>query len=181
MKIQRDDMLKKLVKMQYGRNEIDFKRGTFRAKGDIVEIYPADENETAIRIEFWDDEIEKISEINALTGKTIGVRNHVWIFPNSHYVTTTDKMERAIKTIEKEKEQRIEYFKSKGKLIEAQRIEERTNFDIEMMRETGFCQGIENYSRHISGREEGSAPYTLFDYFPKDFLLFIDEIGRAHV
>ena len=168
-------MLKKLVEMQYGRNEIDFKRGTFRAKGDIVEIYPADENETAIRIEFWDDEIEKISEINALTGKTIGVRNHVWIFPNSHYVTTTDKMERAIKTIEKEKEQRIEYFKSKGKLIEAQRIEERTNFDIEMMRETGFCQGIENYSRHISGREEGSAPYTLFDYFPKDFLLFIDE------
>ena len=175
MKVQRNDVLKKLIDMQYSRNELDFKRGTFRAKGDIVEIYPADEAETAIRVEFWDDEIEKISEINPLTGKTIGVREHVWIFPNSHYVTTPDKMERAIKTIEEELKERVQYFKDKGKLLEAQRIEERTNFDIEMMKETGFCQGIENYSRHISGREPGSAPYTLFDYFPKDFLLLIDE------
>ena len=175
MKVQRNEILKKLVDMQYSRNELDFKRGTFRAKGDIIEIYPADEAETAIRVEFWDDEIEKISEINPLTGKTIGIREHIWIFPNSHYVTTPDKMERAIKTIEEELKERIEYFKEKGKLLEAQRIEERTNFDIEMMKETGFCQGIENYSRHISGREPGSAPYTLFDYFPKDFLLLIDE------
>ena len=175
MKVQRNDVLKKLIDMQYSRNELDFKRGTFRAKGDIVEIYPADEAETAIRVEFWDDEIEKISEINPLTGKTIGIREHVWIFPNSHYVTTPDKMERAIKTIEEELKERVQYFKDKGKLLEAQRIEERTNFDIEMMKETGFCQGIENYSRHISGREPGSAPYTLFDYFPKDFLLLIDE------
>lgn len=173
MQIERNEMLKKLINMQYSRNELDFKRGTFRAKGDIVEIYPSDECESAVRVQFWGDEIEKISEINPLTGKTIGTRNHIMIFPNSHYVTTMDKMERAIETIEKEKEQQIQYFKENGKLIEAQRIEERTNFDIEMMRETGFCQGIENYSRHISGREPGSAPYTLFDYFPKDFLLKI--------
>lgn len=175
MKKERNEVLKKLVTMQYTRNELDFKRGTFRAKGDIVEIYPSDQNESAIRVEFWDDEIEKISEINPLTGKAIATRNHVMIFPNSHYVTTSDKMERAIKTIEAELEERIRYFKDNGKLIEAQRIEERTNFDIEMMKETGFCQGIENYSRHISGREEGSPPFTLFDYFPDDFLLLIDE------
>ena len=175
MKKSRDEILRKLISMQYVRNEIDFKRGVFRAKGDIVEIYPSDENEKAIRIEFWGDEIDKITEINPLTGKPIAVRNHVMIFPNSHYVTTSDKMERALVTIEEEMKERVEYFKSQGKLIEAQRIEERTNFDMEMMRETGFCQGIENYSRHISGREAGSPPYTLFDYFPKDFLLLIDE------
>ena len=175
MKKERNEILKKLVTMQYTRNELDFKRGTFRAKGDIVEIYPSDQNESAIRVEFWDDEIEKISEINPLTGKVIATRNHVMIFPNSHYVTTSDKMERAIKTIEEELKNRVKYFKDNGKLIEAQRIEERTNFDIEMMKETGFCQGIENYSRHISGREAGSPPFTLFDYFPKDFLLLIDE------
>ncbi len=175
MKKERNEILKKLVTMQYTRNELDFKRGTFRAKGDIVEIYPSDQNESAIRVEFWDDEIEKISEIDPLTGKVIATRNHVMIFPNSHYVTTSDKMERAIKTIEEELENRVKYFKDNGKLIEAQRIEERTNFDIEMMKETGFCQGIENYSRHISGREAGSPPFTLFDYFPKDFLLLIDE------
>ncbi len=171
----RDEVLKKLVTMQYTRNEIDFKRGTFRAKGDIVEIYPSDQNESAVRVEFWGDEIEKIQEINPLTGKAIAERKHIMIFPNSHYVTTKDKMERAIGTIEEELEERIKYFKDKGKLIEAQRIEERTNFDIEMMKETGFCQGIENYSRHISGREPGSPPFTLFDYLPKDFLLLIDE------
>ena len=171
----RDQILKKLINMQYSRNEIDFKRGTFRAKGDIVEIYPSDKSESAIRVEFWGDEIEKITEINPLTGKSIATREHVMIFPNSHYVTTKDKMETAISSIEKELEMRVSYFKENNKLIEAQRIEERTNFDIEMMRETGFCQGIENYSRHISGREAGSPPFTLFDYFPKDFLLLIDE------
>jgi len=175
MQVSRDKVLKKLVKMQYTRNEIDFKRGTFRAKGDIAEIYPSDTSESAIRVEFWGDEIEKISEINPLTGKAIGTRQHVMIFPNSHYVTSSEKMERAIQTIEQEMEERVEYFKSQNKLIEAQRIQERTNFDIEMMKETGFCQGIENYSRHISGREAGSPPFTLFDYFPDDFLLLIDE------
>lgn len=175
MKKDRDSILKKLINMQYTRNELDFKRGTFRAKGDIVEIYPSDRGESAIRVEFWGDEIEKISEINPLTGKTIGVRNHVMIFPNSHYATTKEKMERAVKTIEEELKERVEYFKSQGKLIEAQRIEERTNFDLEMMIETGFCQGIENYSRHISGRPAGSPPFTLFDYMPDDFLLLIDE------
>lgn len=171
----RNDILKRLIKMQYTRNEIDFKRGHFRAKGDVVEIYPSSTNESAIRIEFWGDEIEKISEINPLNGKTIGIRNHVVIFPNSHYVTTDAKKEHAIETIEQELEERIAYFKSKKKLIEAQRIEERTNFDMEMLKETGFCQGIENYSRHISGRKPGSPPFTLMDYFPKDFLLLIDE------
>lgn len=175
MEKSRDMIMKKLITMQYARNEIDFKRGTFRAKGDILEIYPSSQSESAIRVEFWGDEIEKISEINPLTGKSIGVRNHVLIPPASQYVTSKEKMEKAIVTIEQELEERIQYFKSQNKLIEAQRIEERTNFDIEMMKETGFCQGIENYSRHMSGRPAGSPPYTLFDYFPKDFLLLIDE------
>ena len=175
MKKTREEVLKKLINMQYTRNEIDFKRGTFRAKGDIVEIYPSDQNESAIRVEFWGDEIETISEINPLTGKSIAKRQHVMIFPNSHYVTTREKMDRAIVTIEEELQKRIKYFKDQNKLIEAQRIEERTNFDIEMMKETGFCQGIENYSRHISGRQPGTPPFTLFDYLPDDFLLLIDE------
>lgn len=175
MQKDRNELLKKLISLQYTRNELDFKRGTFRAKGDVVEIYPSDESETAVRVSFWGDEIEKIDSINALTGKVEGSRNHVMIFPNSHYVTTADKMERAIATIQEELKERVKYFKDNGKLLEAQRIEERTNFDLEMMKETGFCQGIENYSRHISGREPGSAPFTLFDYFPKDFLLLIDE------
>ena len=175
MEISRDKIMKKLINMQYSRNEIDFKRGTFRAKGDILEIYPSDKSESAIRAEFWGDGIEKISEINPVTGKSIGIRQHVMIFPNSHYVTSKDKMEKALKTIEEEMNERVAYFKSQNKLIEAQRIQERTNFDMEMMKETGFCQGIENYSRHISGREPGSAPFTLFDYFPDDFLLLIDE------
>ena len=168
MEISRDKIMKKLINMQYSRNEIDF-------KGDILEIYPSDKSESAIRAEFWGDEIEKISEINPVTGKSIGIRQHVMIFPNSHYVTSKDKMEKALKTIEEEMNERVAYFKSQNKLIEAQRIQERTNFDMEMMKETGFCQGIENYSRHISGREPGSAPFTLFDYFPDDFLLLIDE------
>ena len=175
MEVSREKIMKKLINMQYSRNEIDFKRGTFRAKGDILEIYPSDKSESAIRVEFWGDEIEKISEINPVTGKSIGTRSHVMVFPNSHYVTSKEKMERALITIEQELEERVEYFKNQNKLIEAQRIQERTNFDMEMMKETGFCQGIENYSRHISGREPGSAPFTLFDYFPKDFLLLIDE------
>ena len=171
----RNDVMKKLVEMQYLRNEIDFKRGTFRAKGDILEVYPSNTGESAMRIEFWGDEIEKITEINPLTGKSIGTRNHALIGPNSHYATSEGKLKNAITTIEQELDERIKYFKTNNKLIEAQRIEERTNFDIEMLLETGFCQGIENYSRHISGRKPGSAPYTLFDYFPKDFLLLIDE------
>ena len=175
MKKSREEVMKKLINMQYSRNEIDFKRGTFRAKGDILEIYPSDQSESAIRVEFWGDEVEKINQINPLTGKAIAEMKHVMIFPNSHYVTTSDKMEYALNTIEQELEERIKYFKDNNKLIEAQRIDERTNFDMEMMKETGFCQGIENYSRHISGRPAGSPPFTLFDYFPKDFLLLIDE------
>jgi len=175
MEKSRNNIMKKLVEMQYSRNEMDFKRGTFRAKGDIMEIYPSSQSESAVRVEFWGDEIEKISEINPLTGKAIGTRNHILIPPASQYVTSKEKMDRAIETIEEELEERIKYFKENNKFIEAQRIEERTNFDIEMMKETGFCSGIENYSRHISGRKPGSAPYTLLDYFPKDFLLLIDE------
>lgn len=175
MQKDRNAIMKKLIGMQYSRNEIDFKRGTFRAKGDILEIFPSNEDEKIIRVEFWGDEIEKIQEVNPINGKPIGTRNHVMIFPNSHYVTSKEKLDKALVTIEEELEERIEYFKSKNKLIEAQRIEERTNFDIEMLKETGFCQGIENYSRHISGREPGSPPFTLFDYFPDDFLLLIDE------
>ena len=171
----RDDIMKRLVNMQYSRNEIDFKRGSFRAKGDILEIYPSNTGESAIRVEFWGDEIEKINEINPLTGKSIGLRKHVLIGPNSHYVAGEGKLKTAFSTIEEELEERIKFFKSQNKLIEAQRIEERTNFDLEMLKETGFCQGIENYSRHISGRKTGSPPYTLFDYFPKDFLLMVDE------
>ncbi len=175
MQKSREEIMKKLINMQYSRNEIDFKRGTFRAKGDILEIYPSDQSEAAIRVEFWGDEVEKIHEINPLTGKPVAERKHVMVFPNSHYVTTSDKMERALGTIEEELQERIKYFKDNNKLIEAQRIDERTNFDMEMMKETGFCQGIENYSRHISGRPTGSPPFTLFDYLPDDFLLLIDE------
>ena len=175
MQKERNEIMKKLINMQYIRNEMDFKRGTFRAKGDILEIFPSNREETAIRVEFWGDEIEKISEINPLTGKAEGIREHVMIYPNSHYVTSKEKIERAVVTIDQEMEERKKYFQENNKLIEAQRIEERTNFDIEMLKETGFCQGIENYSRHITGREAGSPPYTLFDYFPDDYLLLIDE------
>ena len=171
----RDAVMKRLVEMQYSRNEIDFKRGTFRAKGDILEIYPSSQSEQALRFEFWGDEIEKISEINAVTGQKIGERMHVLIPPASQYATEKEKVDRALVTIEKEMKEQVQFFKDQNKLIEAQRIEERTNFDLEMMRETGFCQGIENYSRHISGRKTGSPPYTLLDYFPKDFLMLIDE------
>ena len=175
MQKSRDEILKRLVAIQYTRNEIDFKRGTFRAKGDILEVYPSNENESALRIEFFGDEIDSIAQINPLNGKKINLLKHVFIYPNSHYVTNRDKMDKAIAEIEKERDEQIEFFKKQNKLIEAQRIEERVNFDMEMLKETGFCQGIENYSRHISGRKPGSAPFTLLDYMPKDFLLLVDE------
>lgn len=172
----RNELLKKLIKLQYTRDDLSLKRGTFRARGDVVEVFPSTEGETGvIRISFWGDEIERMDQVNSVTGKVEGERKHVMIFPNSHYVTTDEKMQKAIGTIEEELKERVEYFKENNKLLEAQRIEERTNFDIEMMKETGFCQGIENYSRHISGRAQGSTPFTLFDYFPEDYLLLIDE------
>ena len=171
----RDEILKKLVEIQYERNDINFVRGKFRVRGDVLEVFPAESSESAVRIEFFGDEIDRITEIDVLTGEVKGVRNHVAIYPASHYVTTKDKMERAIQTIEEELEERVKYFKDKDMPLEAQRIEQRTQYDIEMMREIGFCQGIENYSRHISGRAPGSAPFTLMDYFPDDFLLVVDE------
>ena len=175
MEKSRDEIMRRLIAIQYTRNEIDFKRGTFRAKGDILEVYPSNENESALRIEFFGDEIDSIAQINPLNGKKINLLKHIFIYPNSHYVTNKDKMEKAITEIEKERDEQIEFFKKQNKLIEAQRIEERVNFDMEMLKETGFCQGIENYSRHISGRKPGSAPFTLLDYMPKDFLLLVDE------
>ena len=172
----RNELLKKLIKQQYTRQDLSLKRGTFRARGDVVEVFPSTEGEKGvIRISFWGDEIERMDQVNSVTGKVEGERKHVMIFPNSHYVTTDEKMQKAIGTIEEELKERVVYFKENNKLLEAQRIEERTNFDIEMMKETGFCQGIENYSRHISGRAPGSTPFTLFDYFPEDYLLLIDE------
>ena len=175
MEKSRDEVLKKLVDIQYERNDLNFVRGKFRVRGDVVEIFPASTSDKAIRVEFFGDEVDRITEIDALTGEVLGVRKHVAIYPASHYVTTKEKMERAIGTIEEELAERIKYFKENDKLLEAQRIEQRTNYDIEMMREIGFCQGIENYSRHISGRTPGSAPFTLLDYFPDDFLLVVDE------
>lgn len=171
----RNAVLKKLIEIQYERNDIAFTRNRFRVRGDVVEIFPSNQNENAIRVEFFDDEIERISEINVLTGEIIGIREHCVIFPASHYVTTKEKMERAIRRIEDELDERVAYFESQNKLVEAQRIAQRTKYDIEMMREVGFCSGIENYSRVISGREPGSAPFTLMDYFPDDFLLVVDE------
>ena len=175
MERDRDEILKKLVEIQYERNDINFVRGKFRVRGDVLEVFPAESSDTAIRIEFFGDEIDRISEIDVVTGEIKGTRNHVAIYPASHYVTTKEKMEKAISTIEAELADRVEYFKSRDQLLEAQRIEQRTSYDVEMMREIGFCQGIENYSRHISGRAPGSAPFTLLDYLPEDFLLVVDE------
>ena len=171
----RDELLRRLVDIQYERNDVNFIRNKFRVRGDVVEIFPSNNGENAIRVEFFGDEIEKIAEVNVVTGKVIGYRNHAVITPASHYVTTGEKMQMAILQIEKELDERIKYFKENDMLIEAQRIEQRTRYDIEMLREIGFCQGIENYSRIISGREPGSAPFTLLDYFPDDFLMIIDE------
>ena len=175
----RDELIREMIDMQYERNEIDFKRGTFRVKGDTVEVIPADNNEYALRIEFFGDEIDRVSQIDTLTGEVKAELMYAPIYPASFYVVPEDKMRAACVAIEAELEERIAYFKSEEKLIEAQRIEERTNFDVEMMRETGFCSGIENYSRHLTGRVEGQPPYTLIDYFPRDFLLIIDESHKT--
>ena len=175
MERDRDDIIKKLIEIQYERNDINFTRGTFRVRGDILEIFPASNDERAIRIEFFGDEIDRITEIDYVTGKIVGTRNHVVIFPASHYVTTPERVEKAVIEIEKELEERVKSFKDDDKLLEAQRIEQRTKYDIEMLKEIGFCQGIENYSRHITGRKPGEKPYTLMNFFPDDFLLIIDE------
>ncbi|MBS4959844.1 MAG: excinuclease ABC subunit UvrB [Clostridiales bacterium] len=171
----RDDVLKKLIEMQYDRNDMNFVRGTFRVHGDVVEIFPIANSESAIRVEFFGDEIDRITEINVVTGEILGSRKHVSIFPASHYVTSPDKLNLAIRRIEEELEQRLKELKSQDKLLEAQRLEQRTNYDIEMMREMGFCSGIENYSRHLALREAGSTPSTLIDFFPDDFLIITDE------
>lgn len=175
MQKNRDDLLKKLVEIQYERNDINFIRNKFRVRGDVVEIFPVYSNDTAIRVEFFGDEIDRISEINALTGQVKNVISHVAIYPASHYVVAPEKLEHAIAEILAEMEARVEEFTKEGKLLEAQRIRQRTEYDMEMLRETGFCKGIENYSRVMSGREPGSAPFTLLNYFPEDFVLFVDE------
>ncbi|ENY8926545.1 excinuclease ABC subunit UvrB [Clostridioides difficile] len=178
MQRDRDDVIKRLIEIQYERNDINFTRGTFRVRGDILEIFPASNDEKAIRIEFFGDEVDRITEIDYVTGKIVGTRNHVVIFPASHYVTTPERIEKAIVEIENELQEQIKFFKENDRLLEAQRIEQRTKYDIEMLKEIGFCQGIENYSRHITGRSEGERPYTLMDFFPDDYLIIIDE---AHV
>lgn len=175
MEIDRDDVIKGLIDMQYTRNEMDFKRGTFRVHGDVLEIFPAYNTDTAIRVEFFGDEIDRITEVDVLTGEIKSIVKHAAVFPASHYVVPQEKMNAACDRIEAELEERVKYFKSEDKLLEAQRIAERTNFDIEMMKETGFCSGIENYSRHLAGRAEGEMPETLIDYFPDDFLIIVDE------
>ena len=179
MEKDRDEVLRQLIDIQYDRNDMDFKRGTFRVRGDTVEIVPADRGDTAIRVEFFGDEIDWISEIDMLTGEVKNTLNHIAIFPASHYVVPKERMEKAIRNIEIELEEQVKYFKSEGKLLEAQRIAERTNFDIEMMRETGFCSGIENYSRHLAGLAPGQPPNTLMDYFPDDFIIMIDESHKT--
>lgn len=175
MEIDRDDVIKGLIDMQYTRNEMDFKRGTFRVHGDVLEIFPANNTDTAIRVEFFGDEIDRITEVDVLTGEIKCILKHAAVFPASHYVVPQEKMNAACDRIEVELEERVRYFKGEDKLLEAQRIAERTNFDIEMMKETGFCSGIENYSRHLAGRAEGEMPETLMDYFPDDFLIIVDE------
>lgn len=175
MEKDRTEVMKKLIDIQYVRNDINFTRGTFRVRGDSLDIFPASSGEKSVRIEFFGDEIDRITEIDALTGEIVGERNHVAIYPASHYATTQKKVEKAIVTIEEELEDRLKYFKDHNKLLEAQRLEQRTRYDIEMLNEMGFCTGIENYSRHMSQRKPGSRPYTLIDYFPKDFVTMIDE------
>ena len=170
-----EEVMKKLIDVQYARNDVEFERGSFRARGDILDIYPAGFDQKAIRLEFFGDEIDQISEFDPLTGKVVSKISHAYIYPASHYATTSEKTEKAIVSIEKELEERIKEFESENKLLEAQRIEQRTKYDIEMLREIGFCSGIENYSAHLSQRPRGSRPYTLIDYFPKDFILMVDE------
>ena len=170
----RNEILRKLVDIQYTRNDMAFERGTFRVRGDIIDIYPAG-NDSAVRVELFGDEIESIKEMNPVTGEILGIRNHISIYPASHYVTSPEKMEHALKTIDEELTERVQWFKDRGKLLEAQRIEQRTRYDLEMLREIGTCKGIENYSRHLAGNQPGERPYTLIDYFPEDFLVIIDE------
>ena len=175
MQKDRDELIKKLVEIQYERNDMNFVRNKFRVRGDVVEIYPAYSSDTAIRVEFFGDEIERLCEINTVTGEVKNFVSHVAIYPASHYIVPHERILKAVEELREECDQRVAYFRSEGKLIEAQRIAERTNYDMEMLLEVGFCSGIENYSRVLSGRAPGSTPYTLLDYFPKDFLLFIDE------
>ena len=170
----RKEILRKLVDIQYTRNDMAFERGSFRVRGDIIDIYPAG-NDSAVRVELFGDEIESIKEMNPVTGEILGIRNHISIYPASHYVTSPESMERAIRTIDEELTERVQWFKDRGKLLEAQRIEQRTRYDLEMLREIGSCKGIENYSRHLAGNKPGERPYTLIDYFPDDFLVIIDE------
>ena len=179
MEKDRDEVLRQLVDIQYDRNDMDFKRGTFRVRGDVIEIIPANEAETAVRVEFFGDEIDRITRVDVLTGEIKEELNHVAIFPASHYVVPAEQIKRAAAAIEEELEERVRYFKSEDKLLEAQRIAERTNFDIEMLKETGFCSGIENYSRHLAGQAPGTPPNTLMDYFPDDFLIIIDESHKT--
>lgn len=175
MEVDRDQVIRELIDMQYDRNEMDFRRGTFRVHGDVLEIFPANASDTAIRVEFFGDEIDRITEIDVLTGEIKYTLEHCAVFPASHYVVPQEKIQKACEAIEAELEERVRYFKGEDRLLEAQRIAERTNFDIEMLRETGFCSGIENYSRHLAGRPEGAMPETLMDYFPEDFLIIVDE------
>ena len=179
MQKDRDEVVRQLIDIQYDRNEMDFKRGTFRVRGDVLEIIPANEAETAVRVEFFGDEIDRITQIDVLTGEIKGELEHVAIFPASHYVVPAEQIRRAADAIEEELEERVQYFKSEDKLLEAQRIAERTHFDSEMLKETGFCSGIENYSRHLSGLQPGQPPHTLMDYFPDDFLIIIDESHKT--
>ena len=179
MEKDRDEVMRKLIDIQYDRNDMDFKRGTFRVRGDVLEIFPAMNTDTAIRVEFFGDEIDRITEIDVLTGEVKTSLEHAAVFPASHYVVPMEKILEAAKNIETELEERVRWFKSEDKLLEAQRISERTNFDIEMMKETGFCSGIENYSRHLAGLEPGATPHTLIDYFPDDFLIIIDESHKT--
>lgn len=179
MEKDRDDVIRALIDIQYDRNDMDFHRGTFRVRGDVLEIFPAEESEKAVRVEFFGDEIDRITQIDTLTGEILCELEHIAIFPASHYVVPPDTILKATQEIEKDMEERVRYFKGEGKLLEAQRIEERTNFDIEMMRETGFCSGIENYSRYLSGLEPGQPPYTLMDYFGDDYLIIIDESHKT--
>ncbi len=175
MEKSREEILSKLVEIQYSRNDINFVRNTFRVRGDVIEIFPAQASENVMRVELFGDEIDRITEVNALTGEIIGLREHISIFPASHYVTSKENIERAVVEIEKELDDRVAHFKNEGKLVEAQRIEQRTRYDIEMLKEMGFCQGIENYSRHINNLPPGRRPYTLIDYFPEDFMIVVDE------
>ncbi len=175
MQKERDEVIKKLIEIQYKRNDISFTRGNFRVRGDVLEIFPASSSENAIRVEFFGDEVERITEINTVTGEILGRRNHISIFPASHYATTEENIKRAVGTIKEELKERLKYFESENKLLEAQRVEQRTNYDIEMLEEMGYCNGIENYTRHINNVPAGGRPYTLLDYLPKDFLMFIDE------